>query len=175
MRLTAVWLIPVGLRHRARTPVGGTAGRGFQRLRNDPLDVGIGDPARGTGARFIEQPVQATIQEAFPPLPHHLACNAEFLGDGVVVPCLPHTAARCAPAAPMLAPSSAVATSAPARPARSAPPPTGPSVVLVPSSPPMDRAERWVAHLVTELKTQNTSRLRKKSFRPSGNSSDHWI
>jgi len=64
-----------GLHPRAMRPSGAPVrwprrrGR-LERERDDPLDLGIADRPRGTRAGLVEQPVEATGEEASPPLAH---------------------------------------------------------------------------------------------------------
>jgi len=56
--------------HRAGAPVGRIARGRLERERDDPLDLGVADRPRGTRAGLVEQPVEATGEEASPPLAH---------------------------------------------------------------------------------------------------------
>lgn len=77
-----------GRSHRPRRPVGRVLRRLLERLDDDPLDVGIGDPPGDAGPRIVAQTVQAPLEEA--PPPGCGPCPARHLHDRVVFGALQH-------------------------------------------------------------------------------------
>jgi len=61
--------------------VGGVRGLGFQGPGDDPLDIGIGDPTRGTGSGFIDEAIESLGDEALAPRADGGRADAEALGD----------------------------------------------------------------------------------------------
>jgi hypothetical protein len=68
-------------RHRARTPVRRVARRRFQGHRDHPFHVVIGDAPRRAGARFIEQPIEPTVQKSPSPFAGRRPTDPFVLGD----------------------------------------------------------------------------------------------
>jgi len=70
--------------HRARTPVGGVARFRLQRERHHVLHGGIGDAARCSRTRFIQQPVEARGQKPTAPLADGLLGQPQLVRDARV-------------------------------------------------------------------------------------------
>lgn len=60
--------------------MGGIGGLVLERLHDDPLDVVIADGARSTGARLVDQPIEAALQETLAPLAHRCLVHAQAPG-----------------------------------------------------------------------------------------------
>ena len=75
----------LGLGHPAGAPVGGRLGLGFQRLGDDPLDVGVGDRAGGARPGLVGQPLRPPLDEPTPPGADGGRADTELEGDGLIV------------------------------------------------------------------------------------------
>jgi hypothetical protein len=85
MRLTVACDRPGGRGQAPGAPGGRVRGLGLPRPGDDPLDVLVGDLARGPGPLVVGQPVAAPRDEPRPPLAHRLCGDAELGGDVLVV------------------------------------------------------------------------------------------
>ena len=65
------------LGHAPRAPLRGPAGGRFQGTNNHLLDLVVGDGPRGTGPRFVVQPVEPITHEAAAPLPYRARGHVE--------------------------------------------------------------------------------------------------
>ena len=74
-----------GLRECARTPVCRAARRTFQRPGHDGLDLRVTDRPRRAGPRFVQQPLNALVDEPLTPAADGRLRHAELLGHRRVV------------------------------------------------------------------------------------------
>jgi len=72
-------------RHRPGRPVRGVLGRALQRLDDHLLDLLVGDRARPSGTRLVDEAVEAVLHKARTPLTGHIAMDSELAGDLRVV------------------------------------------------------------------------------------------
>ena len=75
---------PARLGHGARTPMGGVARGRLQSLGDHRLDGIVGDAARCSRARFVEQAADALFEESRPPLADRVVRDSQLLDDGRV-------------------------------------------------------------------------------------------
>src|SRR6516164_5163604 len=76
---------PSGFGHAARAPMRFSAGRAFQGLNDDPLDLGIAYLAGRSRSRFVIESFQTGLQKAGAPFSHHARRDPHFPRHGFVV------------------------------------------------------------------------------------------